>query len=450
MASDGDFGHFNPEENVPLLAEERSLHKALSTEEELAPKRIFHSIKEGLASWRAHETHMKDPQNKLLYYDQDTLLSWRAAMSLGSSALNQRVVAWMVAGVLLTALCSAALVAAFVPDAHKMNTKRFARFLVLIKVFICFMLGIYVQQSFKRWSATLMEFTKYLTSIKQMVFLFNSIKVNHEVLEEVERRSIAASYLLNTEIISMQNMNRDSSGMRQTLDDMRDEKLLEPDEHAKLSEVLVWKQSTNSFGTLAVSCTVWAWIGEIISQTKLEGGGAIAPPMHVRVLAMCQNCMGRMEELKANVVTQMPHGYAQLLTVLIYLNNFLLALACGLTVGSTISEAHMRNEQLMARGAEDRSGYRGRVGELYEALQTTGVQLVILMCEPMLYITFLNIGHILCYPFGKQPYNLPSEGFIRRLHLELLMLVESRRWSKERRVRKEIEASQDAGTGEAV
>lgn len=443
--SDEDTGVYNPDEKVPLLAEStrRSREK-----KETPKKRGLESIKDGLADWKnslSETAHTKDQKNKVIYYDQDSLLSWRTAMSLGHSALGQWAVIWTMCSVLLMAILSATVVVSLVPDAHKINTKRFNRFLILLKVFISFMLSIYVQQSFKRWQATLMEFQKYLTSIKQMVFLFHSIKVSQDVLEEVQRRSIAASYLLNAEIISLQQMNRDSSLMRSTLDEMKEEKLLESEEVAKLGEVLAWKQSTKSFGTLAVTCTVWAWIGEIISQTRLEGGQAIAPPMHVRVLTLCQSCMGRMEELKMNVVTQMPHAYAQLLTFLVYTNNLLLAICCGITIGSCASEAHMRNEQLAARGAEDSSKYKGRMGEFYEAIQTTGVQVVILLLEPVLYVAFLNIGHILCYPFGSDTHNLPTEGFIRRLHVELLMLVEGRKWSKERRRKRlEPEVSKDA------
>lgn len=380
--------------------------------------------------------------DKLIYYDHEGLLSWRAVFALGGNALLQPAVWQMGVSVIVIAAVTALIVVNFVPMARAINTQRFNLFLGFLKIFISFMLGIYVQNAFKRWHGALTQFEKYLVSIKQMLCLFHSIHVDPETIAQVQRQAIAASYILNTEIHNLQTYDKDAKrSMSGTLNWLRDEtRLLRHQEHAKLHEVTAWKQSTKAFGTLAVSCTAWSWIGEQVSRAKLSDGSTPAPPMHVRVLALCQECMGRVEELKMNIVTQVPYMYAQLLSFLVYVNNLLLAISSGLIIGSSMAEIRSRSAQLSQPGSEDNNGkHMSRVGEFYEACQVAGIQMMIVVVEPMLYVAFLNIAHNLCYPYGDKRFHLPTESFIARLHVELHVLKKGREWSKERRASYERE-----------
>lgn len=404
---------------------------------------IRESFRTTLAQARPRPLDMELSHNdKLIYYDHEGLLSWRGIFSLSGNAFCQPAVWRMGVSVIFIAAATALFVANFVPMARAINTQRFNAFLGFLKIFISFMLGIYVQNSFKRWHGALTQFEKYLISIKQMLCLFQSIHVDPETISQVQRLAIAASYVLNTEMHNLQHADRNGRrSMSGTLNWLRDDtRLLRHQEHAKLHEVMAWKQSTKAFGTLAVSCTAWSWIGEQVSRAKLADGSTPAPPMHVRVLALCQECMGRVEELKMNIVTQLPYMYAQLLSFLVYLNNLLLAISSGLIIGSAMAEIRSRSIQLDKPGAEENKGkYMSRLGEFYEACQVAGIQMAIVVIEPMLYVAFLNIAHNLCYPYGDNAHHMPTESFIARLHVELHVLTQGRLWSKERRERYERE-----------
>lgn len=408
-----------------------------------------------LASFRAKLQDKPKEQTshnaKLVYYDHDKLLVWSSMFRLTGSALVQRPVLIMVGTVCCIVLVTGVFVATCIPDSRKLNTKRFGMFLTFLKFFISFMLGMYVQQSFKRWTQTVKNFQDYLIGIKQMIFLLRSVSVCNESQDTVMRQAIAASYMLNTELLNLQQL--DFNGMKRmqhTLNWLNTAGLLERQESDKLMDVLAWKEESQSYGTLAVTCTVWAWIGQEMSQAKLGNDQPIAGPMQVRVLSSCQDCMGKIEMMKTGVMMQIPYMYAQLLSFLVYANNFLLAVTCGLTIGSTMHEVHYRHNQIQDK-EHPASRHTSRIGELYESLQTAAVQIVIMLLEPMLYMAFLQIAHMLCYPFGEERYHIPTESFIARLHVELQVLLDACEWRKEHReaLIKRRDSSEDVGGEDA-
>merc|ERR1719502_1144941 len=70
--------------------------------------------------------------------------------------------------------------------------------------------------------------------------------------------------------------------------------------------------------------------------------------------------------------------------------------------------------------------------EYVQALQVTGVQVLIILVGPVLYMAFLHIAHMLTYPFGDQSYHLPTETYIDRLDDELKQMAQQRAWMKEK------------------
>ena len=56
------------------------------------------------------------------------------------------------------------------------------------------------------------------------------------------------------------------------------------------------------------------------------------------------------EEMKLVLTAQVPYMYCHLLSCLVYLNNVFLAISCGLTIGSSISEIMSRALSVLCRG----------------------------------------------------------------------------------------------------
>merc|ERR1719158_199933 len=83
---------------------------------------------------------------------------------------------------------------------------------------------------------------------------------------------------------------------------------------------------------------MWIWGAEVMAGGK----GDVAPPMYVRLLFLCQDCLAQVELLKTNLIVQLPYTYVHMLCFMVHLINILLALSCGLSIGSALAEVHSR------------------------------------------------------------------------------------------------------------
>merc|ERR1719428_1139414 len=178
---------------------------------------------------------------------------------------------------------------------------------------------------------------------------------------------------------------------------------------------------------LGVRTTImWTWIGEIMSLVREEP--TVAPPMYVRLLFLCHDCMSQIEELKTNLTVQLPFTYAHMLAVLVHLSNVLLSISCGLAFGAALAEVRSRTDEVEAPGTSRRV-----LGEFYEALQVMCMQLLMLCIQPLLYQAFLVIAHALCYPYGDEICHMPTETFIQQMHYELEIMKMGKQNHRKRR-----------------
>jgi len=376
-----------------------------------------------------HDTvFLKSHNGKMIYYDHERLLTWHAMFALSGSVFAHRNVWSIGLYVLCLAFCVAYAVVHLLPSARKLDTAKFSYFVTFLKIFISFMLGGFIDKCFNRWWGSVSTFKKFLVGIKQLMFTLYATKVEPETFSFIERYAISSAYLLNTEVHNAQRIQDGEEEhefkLSQTLDFLVEHQLLTVKERAMMDSV---REDTHcQLGTL--SMTIWTWIGEMMSLVKKEAGGAsISPPMHVRLLVLCQESMAQVENLKTNLVVQIPFAYAHLLAFLVHLNNTLLGISCGLSIGSAVSEAISRRE------AAEHGGWNTHlIKEFYGALQVVGIQLLVVLVEPMLYQAFLHISHSLAYPYGDEANHLPMETFIAQLHIELVAMEKGRRKHKER------------------
>mmetsp|Transcript_13374 Transcript_13374/g.31370 ORF Transcript_13374/g.31370 Transcript_13374/m.31370 type:complete len:421 (+) Transcript_13374:114-1376(+) len=393
------------------------------------------NVKAGYGEKPEHEVAHND---KFVFYDHNSMLTWRTALNFSSSVFRLEPVLYMLLSCVMIATGSAVSVIAFIPHARRFDAEIFDMFLTFLKVFISFMLGVYIQQSFSQWWQIVTYFGKYLTSIRQMIFFIHSVRLKNDFIFMVQRLALAGSYVLNMEVVNMQELGRGREGcMSQTLSWLLDKGFLEEDELKQLQKIDNHRNMKQIFSPLALTSTVWAWIGEVMAESETEEGKKLAAAMYARLLVHCQEPVDHLEEMKVVLVAQVPYMYCQLLTFLVYINNAFLALSCGLTIGSSIGEIMERSQH-----SDPGSGESSSQAEIYRAAQQVAVRMMILLCEPMLYIAFLQIGHMLLYPFGEEKHHLPTETMIARLQVDLKILSEGRRWSGKRR-RKKVEDLDD-------
>lgn len=376
--------------------------------------------------------------DKLLGYDHDSLLTSRALVHIGMSVFGQRPVILTLAYCIVLAILSATAVF-LIPAASKLDSTKFAQFAVFLKVFIAFMLGTYVTQAFKRWWFSVNTFEKFLISIQQLLFMLHTIHCRPDWRRMVEKYCICSGYMLNFEVKHVHSpeklRNREEADH---LDWLVENDLISPDESGLLKNM--------GKGTIcAKSRAIWSWIGEMVSSPFVEEGVVVLPPLLVRSIVLCQESINNIEHLKMNITMQMPFIYAQLLAILVHANNSILAINCGMAMGSAFNEIRRRSEQLSG----DRDTELGKVSvteQLYGAVQTVSLQITILLIAPVLYVAFLHIAHMLCYPFGDESYHLPTETLLHRLHNELNGMADERAFIRKKHAEwKEMEKKKQKG-----
>lgn len=372
-------------------------------------------------------------RGKVYEYDHEALLTWRSLLaSTGTIFFQPRV--YMVCPLCLGLASLMAIIIYFgIPSARKLDTSRFNDFVTYIKVFIAFMLGLYLNNSFRRWWASVSSFKKFLTSIKQLMYTLHAINVRSELFDEIERNTICSCYILNEEVHTAQLNNPDLRRKRwqKVMTWLVEVNYLSEEERAEIEH----DESDIDHQELGVRTTImWTWIGETMSLVREEPG--VAPPMYVRLLFLCHDCMSQIEELKTNLTVQLPFTYAHMLAVLVHLSNILLAISCGLAFGSAMSEVTSRHAEVAAPRTSRRV-----LGEFYEALQVMFMQVVILIIQPLLYQAFLVIAHALCYPYGEEICHMPTETFIQQMHYELDVMKMGKQNHRKRRIKKEKTAA---------
>jgi len=342
---------------------------------------------------------------------------------------------------LLVAIVCSLVVISLVPSARKLDAAKFNDFVTYLKVFIAFMLGMFLNNAFRRWWTMMLHFSTFLISIKQLLYMLHVNNIPEEMFKDLQRLTVLSMYFLNEEI----NQSVNPHTYLQTVENRKkrwktvERKLLED----KLLTKIEARDVDNVPPAMGTRSTmVWAWIGESLLQIKKHN--EISPPMYTRIVAECHECMQQADQLKVLLKVQIPFPYVHLLSLLVHLNNLLVSIACGLTIGTALAEVRDRSHQHETVQAPDLR----IVGEMYEAIQVTGIQIVTVLVEPLLYQAFLVIAHELCYPFGSDSSAFPTEKMIAEVREEMNFMNASTKVASQRRASYQARISRQESSGD--
>lgn len=384
-------------------------------------------------------------QGRLVGYNHEALLEWRALFaSQGVIFLQYRV--YIVVVYVMCLMCITACAVLFlVPHARRLNTDAFGKFVTYIKVFIAFMLGLFLNSAFARWWSSVRSFKRFLTSIKQLLYTLQATEVNQNLYHQIERLALSSCYILDEEV----HHSQAGLGVKQTalrwrehieqwVDDGRLTKVEGQelmDKHKPGTGVTPRAKHYKGFGATPrgqhreslglMSMQIWTWIGEVMEEVRKEPN--VADPMYVRLLFLCQDCMARVEDLKTNLKVQFPFTYCHMLALMVHIANFLLGISAGLAFGSAVAEIWARADEVGMQPGEPIGVIHGSkrvMSNFYEAWQVVGVQIVTVIVQPVIYQSFLVIAHSLCYPYGEELIHLPTSYFIELLEGEVEVMRE--------------------------
>mmetsp|Transcript_153538 Transcript_153538/g.278959 ORF Transcript_153538/g.278959 Transcript_153538/m.278959 type:complete len:532 (+) Transcript_153538:128-1723(+) len=361
-----------------------------------------------------------DPEGKLYVYEGKQLLTWSMLITRALAV----VLSWRVWAVVPCVVCLAwgitTLIIVECPHAELLDTKRMDAFAGYLRVFIAFMLGLYMQTSFQRWWDFVTSYKHVLASVKQLIWTLYLMGVRSDLIDKIQRKALVACYILEAEMHTDLSMNiKDCQGhFESTYRFLEREKLIRESELTRLEKGTDTKHLSSNIG--GRSSLVMAWLGHEISRIQEEPG--IRAPMYVRLVALIHTFMNNAEDLKTAATVQVPFTYSYLLALLVHFNNILLAVTSGFNFAAALEE--VKEAQKDVKESDSRPEALRAIGMVYQAFQLLWTQMVFLVLTPLMYQSFLGIAHALNRPFGKQIFHLPSETFIKMLREELSIMTE--------------------------
>jgi predicted membrane chloride channel (bestrophin family) len=341
------------------------------------------------------------------HYDPNQLAWFFTTFRLTTGTVLMDSHIWKVVGALcLVAVCIATCVIFLLPDPHMLDTGKFETIVKYLKVFLAFMLGLFMNNSLTRWWQTVNTTTDYFNNVEKLLFMANAFGVPPNRRAEIIRYAIASCICLRTE--GCQTWEKDENKIRDawasTIDELLDDGYLLDDE----VDVLL----TIRPGDRAVC--IWGWISAVLCVMFNQED--MKPMAMNRLTQQCQVAVDMVSQLKVQICIQLPFMYAHMMACMVHLNNVLVATNCGLGLGGSIADILHGSKATMRHASQHENTVNVAT---FEGAQSTIVYLVTLLFEPMLYQAFLQIGANFCYPFGVEDHHVPLHAMILDLETNL-------------------------------
>lgn len=176
------------------------------------------------------------------------------------------------------------------------------------------------------------------------------------------------------------------------LDEMERRGFLTRNEKALMSESLelagFGKRQGKKDVDLASLC--WVWIGSMLAKLATEGEipGMQTPTYNALMNASKKEAQACILKVKGCTTVQMPFPYAHMLATLVHINNYILAVMSGISMGTGVGLAYHAIQQR-------------KFGSLGYPVQLMATQLIVVMVIPFFYQTFLQIAALMCSPVNN-------------------------------------------------
>lgn len=356
----------------------------------------------------------KPKSKEHLVYNPHYLCSWQIFVCRHGTVFNDPKIWYVAMGLFSIAITTGALLYLLLPRPQDLNTTCIFEIVLYFKVFIAFMLGLFMQRCLVRWFSCMVALTDYFMAIRKLCWLVNINAIGEEERDAIQRLAILSAYLLENEVTSIwaeDAKDRDARWKRLTVF-LAEEALVHDHELAALE---------NDVEHDARSARVWVWIGKLVCALDPK---LVAPPMRGKLLQLVADTTEVIAEIKKYVQFQLPYMYSHMLALFVHTTNILIALACGAALAVHIGDL-VRNLVLMRSYVHhageydpDSPGGRPRT-EVYRAVQSIAVQVFILLVQPMIYQACLEIASTLCDPFTHEDYGMPLHLHIDELRAQI-------------------------------
>ncbi|CAJ1442130.1 unnamed protein product [Effrenium voratum] len=272
----------------------------------------------------AQTTGRNDQRCKILHYDFDAVCRWGGFLGLFTRGGICRI-SWSLTaclGLTLSLALVTGVLAAWVNDESKMDTTAMESLQQRVLLIVTFIMGFFVQLNLSRWWSH-REFLRTLHgAVLDVILLLASSGVPQEQLRCVARLGLLSQALLFDEC-------------RGTFDGV-DQDTSPTGPYAGLVRMGLLKQHEIPYlaGKAQKAQVVWLWMAAYAKALLRDN------PKSYKVQKRC--CVGRsaVSAIRAQLSTQLPYPYVQMISVMVQCSHFIMGLGCGYTGAAALVLGH--------------------------------------------------------------------------------------------------------------
>ncbi|CAE7334550.1 unnamed protein product [Symbiodinium natans] len=296
---------------------------------------------------------------------------------------------WKMMGMLFAiSLVTAMVVIALVKQPEKLDTSKYSKLTTFLKAIVGLLLGFFLSSSVNRWYACTCGFLELFTAIRGLHMQLLAMGAPKEHVHMCMRYCVvsACSLQFHLQMQTLPEEDREEFRERKWASLIHDGSL----DSAKLSSCTVARLHKEEKEVLDKvedpSQTLWVWVISLL--TRMSADGELPPipcPTYGKILSWADKAYNGIREVQAAVCVQPPYVYVQMMAVLVAVNNILIAVSFGITLGITLSLA-MREHASSKVISKD--------------LQDVGIAFLISTVGPFLYHALLEVAVCIAQPFA--------------------------------------------------
>jgi len=334
-----------------------------------------------------HLSHLK--------YNPADLLQFKVVTQIRGTVMFNGGVWKMIVGLFVVAIITGGLVWSAVPQPQNLDTRRFFELVMYFKVFIAFMLGMYMGNCFNRWWNCCVMLTDFFLVIRKMSWLANATNVSAAETEQLTRWMLLSSYLLENEVTTQWVTKPDIVRWKwaSLMNDMASSGLIEPDEERIVCQLEHENRAS----------AIWSWIG--VHVNKFD----IIPPTRAYFMELTGEASGLIKGVKFYAQSQLPFMYCHMLAMLVHVTNIVMGISCGIAsavyFGEFVEGWRIGTRESLGLPVPEHAV--PATATMYMAVQGICLQIFGLIVQPLLYHAFLEIASTLCDPFTSKAIATP-------------------------------------------
>jgi hypothetical protein len=305
---------------------------------------------------------------KLLKYELKNLIQFGGLLTLftkGTVLTMDSGCAKVITFTVLVAAVSAVAVTFVSPDPQELDAGGLEELSTYLNGFVPFVLGLYISLTLSRWWSLRVDALGKVFDALPNVLMLMSCFLRGDEYKPVQEQ------ILRYGMLSIM-LTIKAAREYYSIEDLEAKGLMTANERLSLEPIAPFQRAM----------VTWSWIMAVADDAFTKAGAQ--PAKMTAVLKKCTTARDGIQTIHTYFHTQLPFAYVHLITLLVNLNNLVVAVKCGFVMARAVAT------------------------ENYQEMFNQALMLVIV---PLLYHGLLAISYVIQDPFGEDMLDFPIAAY---------------------------------------